>query len=344
MKIFCILAAALALAMPTLSAAKTYRLQQSEVRDLAGGAGFKALNILVPVGWTSRGGIYWNRPCARYGYEIGWQSTAPDRSEGVALLPAVTWGIPRRGCPHRTFQRLADVLAAQVQGIFSAVAFHSYKARPDLIDANLPVLDLGTQRSSFINEAGVLHFTGTDTYGKRVRGQILGKMVHVRTQTIGYNGVPGQDKWGGIVEPSLLHVGWPDRFRHGLADVIRRSIFADPTWAKKMHAHHAKTDRIVLKGKRDLLRFQSRFLRANSGLFSSFGQRDPNGDWLHRERTEAIRGVETYLNRSGEEVQLDHTYPYPWDLGDKTYLITDDPSYDPNVGTTLQAVRMRQAP
>lgn len=173
-------------------------------------------------------------------------------------------------------------------------------------------------------------------------------MVHVHTQTAGYNGVPGQEVWGGIVEPTFMYAAMyaavPGQFRADLLEVVRKSIAPAQAWSRKMHRHHSKTDQIRLKGNLQAIQFQADFLRANSGLFSSFSQRDPNGAWLNRERTEAIRGVETYVNRSGEEVQLDHTYPNAWDLGDKTYLVTDDPNYVPNNLTPHQPVRMRPAP
>lgn len=331
--------------LPGIAAAEVYRMQKAQILDRSGGSGFKAYDVLVPYGWAADGGVYWNAPCTSYGYELKWQATSPRKDEAVAVLPAVSWGTSKpAGCSDVRFERLVDVLAAQTRQVFKDITFNNYRERPDLIDRQLPTWDLGLNRSSFRSEAGELSFTATDYLGQRVRGIVVGKMVHVLTQTAGYNGVPPQSARGGIVDPTFFYAAKAEAFRPRMVEVVRKSIIPDPRWAQKMHRHHGETDRIRLKGNIQLMRLQNQFLRANSGLFSSFSQRDENGRWLDRERTEAIRGVETYLDRNGAEVQLDHTYPHAWDLGDRTYLITNDPNFDPNVGTTLQGVRMRRAP
>lgn len=324
--------------------AQTIVLQKSEIKDLAGGSGFKAFSVLVPQGWQIQGGVHWNQPCTAYGYSLNWQAAAPDRSAAVAIMPAVTWGgLKMAGCPQFTFQNLSDVLVALVRRLDVNAQFTSYNARPDLLDRQLPELNLGLIKSSFVSDAGVLSFTMTDGYGQRVRGLLLGKMIHVRTQTVGANGVPSQQVSGGIVEPSFLYLTLPEQFDPRVAEIVRRSILVDRNWAKRMQAHHTKVDRERSVGGVDRLRFQSQFYRANSGLFSSFRDRDTNGDWLNRERAEAIRGVETYMDTDGSEVQVDNTYGYIWAIENGTYIATNDPGLDPNVGGVYRAQRLREA-
>jgi len=55
-----------------------------------------------------------------------------------------------------------------------------------------------------------------------------------------------------------------------------------------------------------------------------------SSDRLSRERSEAIRGVETYNDPYyGGSVQLDSSYNHAWQLNDGTYVLTDDPSFNP---------------
>ncbi|MEM9724322.1 MAG: hypothetical protein AAF909_02525 [Pseudomonadota bacterium] len=259
-------------------------------------------------------------------------------------MPVVRWGLSRPGCPDDTFSTLSEVLQAQLRLVLKEITVLGYRQRPDLMSDALPDLSDGLMRSTFRPDAGELDFTALDADGKRVRGRILGRVIHTRTQTRDFAQNIMFDGRGGVTDPSFLYVATPEKFEPKILDVVRRSIVPDPTWARAMHKHHAETDRITFQGRKKLIEFQARFLKANSGLFSSFSQRDPNGRWLDRERTEAIRGVETFENSRGEEVQFDTAYPHAWDLGDGSFLITDNPAYDPNVGTTWQGVRMRRAP
>jgi hypothetical protein len=64
-------------------------------------------------------------------------------------------------------------------------------------------------------------------------------------------------------------------------------------------------------------------------------------DRNQREFGEAIRGVETYADRNGGTVELDHTYNHAWQLDDGSYVLTDDNFFEPYRDLGLSGERLQ---
>jgi hypothetical protein len=72
--------------------------------------------------------------------------------------------------------------------------------------------------------------------------------------------------------------------------------------------------------------------------------RNESMDRTQRESIESIRGVETYNDpHYGGTVQLSNQYQHAWQLRDGSYLLTDDPNFDP-ARLNLQGTKLRVAP
>lgn len=327
--------------------AKTYRLQATQIMDLAGGSGFPAYNLLAPKGWSqTQGGVQWGQNCEPFGFVLQWALRAPDRSQSILIQPAHDFGFPLAlNCPaQRPYKNVADLLRDQVNSMGRDARIGRFTPRPDLAGHALPTVRQPNSVFAPFDMAGQIEFELTDSIGQRVRGIAVGRLAGARTYTPGYEGVAGLDSTVGISDPTFVYIARPDRFDPRLAEMIRKSLVPDPVWAKRIHTHMAKVNGINLKAMEKRLRDRAAFMRANAGVFTAAATRSTNGRWLDRERTEAIRGVETYVDARGREVQLDNTYPHAWDLGPDGYLVTSDPSFDPRVGTTLRGARMRVAP
>jgi hypothetical protein len=73
--------------------------------------------------------------------------------------------------------------------------------------------------------------------------------------------------------------------------------------------------------------------------------RSESMDRQQRETIEGIRGVETYNDpHYGGTVQLSNQYQHAWQLRDGSYLLTDDPSFDPARALNIQGTRLRPSP
>jgi hypothetical protein len=77
----------------------------------------------------------------------------------------------------------------------------------------------------------------------------------------------------------------------------------------------------------------------------SGANRQASQDRTQEKFVRAIRGVELYADpAAGRPVELPNTYDHAWRLQDGTYMMTDNPNFDPNVefgvnGTRLQVIR-----
>ena len=73
----------------------------------------------------------------------------------------------------------------------------------------------------------------------------------------------------------------------------------------------------------------------------SWRKQQESSDRGSREFNEYIRGVETYNDPiNGGSVQLDNTYDNAWQLNDGTYVLTDDPSFNPYAATGQDGQRL----
>ena len=79
-------------------------------------------------------------------------------------------------------------------------------------------------------------------------------------------------------------------------------------------------------------------------IVNGYNERMAIQDRTHRETMEAVRGVETYLNSSGQPVQLDYTYRNAWQLADGSYFLTNDASFNPNATFNMDGRQLQAAP
>jgi hypothetical protein len=83
----------------------------------------------------------------------------------------------------------------------------------------------------------------------------------------------------------------------------------------------------------------------NEIQMGTWQSRNQSMDRQQRETIEGIRGVETYNDpHYGGTVQLSNQYQHAWQLRDGSYLLTDDPNFDPARALNIQGTRLRPAP
>lgn len=61
-----------------------------------------------------------------------------------------------------------------------------------------------------------------------------------------------------------------------------------------------------------------------------------------REFAEYIRGTETYDSPGGGTVQLDNSYEHAWELDDGSYVLTNDPSFNPGANLGLSGSKLQK--
>ncbi len=69
-------------------------------------------------------------------------------------------------------------------------------------------------------------------------------------------------------------------------------------------------------------------------IMDSYNQRQATMDRLSNQFSQAIRGVDEYSDPlSGRDVELPGGYGHAWSNALGEYIVTDDPNFNPNIGS-----------
>ena len=82
---------------------------------------------------------------------------------------------------------------------------------------------------------------------------------------------------------------------------------------------------------------------ANQRATGAYAARDAASDRTHQATIDSIRGVERYHDPAGHTVQLDDTWNHAWSLDNGTYLLVDDPNFNPAVTLGVNGQELQRA-
>lgn len=324
------------------------RLQPQIIVDATGFAEPMAVaSIFVPHGWKTEGGVYWARDfmCTN-GYNFIWSATAPDQTMSIGIAPQTAWemntsGSPptRPGCQLMPIQTARDYLQQSVQNSVPGARILDYRDRPDLVQ------EIGVQPSRTPMPAGELRrwaeggevLFAFNQNGREMRGSMMAAvqfdyMVSDYSQATG--GMPGSrnEFLSALAHPAFYATAPNGQFNFAFFEALRKSIKPNPQWARAIAGHNAAIGRVALEESKK----RSKMITETNDYISKLRQDTWNAqaesaDRRAREFGELIRGVETYQDdwAPGGQRELSGNYNNAWRLNDGTYVLTDDPNFDP---------------
>ncbi|WP_424932910.1 hypothetical protein [Amaricoccus macauensis] len=328
------------------------RMKPVDVIDAQGfGRPLVAFSLMVPHHWREQGGVVWGNfgGCNRSGYNFDWRSGLPDDSEGVAILPALSWqSQPGGPCPQMQVSNARDFLATVAAQSIPGAQVIDYRQRPDLLTEMQGVAgrqDYGSMAYETAVDAGEA-LIAFQQDGREMRASVIAQIMMWRLTTPEMYGLPGQDIRGGASNPGFVAAAPAGRLNLQVAEAIRKSIRPGPEWQRQIAQHHAVLSRQNTQHASAMSRINSQASNEIMGIINDgYQQRRAIEDRGQRERVEAIRGVETYNDAvNGGTVQLDNTYEHAWQLDDGTYLLTNDSLFNPGVELGLDGQLLRVTP
>ncbi|WP_323014867.1 hypothetical protein [Devosia sp.] len=330
-----------------------------------------ALRGFIPAGWQSQGGLTWGDPCAPYGYNIDWQANSPDGGWlGVALLPALNWG---RGeysnCRQQPIASLRDLLNYEAQAIWPGARMIDFRPRPDLVGgqavpSELPGLGLnypGISMRAWL-DAGEAMFAFSAPNGQEMRGAILtsGFFSESRLDPSATGLQIDMSQFPGLQLPppppaQTFHTGgsessfvtWAPAGQLDLvaSEAIRKSFIPTAEWSDFIMKHRATIDAQNAKGAAERADIRRQTNAEIAGMIATgYNESMAVNERSNREYMESVRGVETYLNSSGQPVQLDYNYQNAWQLADGSYFLTNDSNFNPNSVFNMDGRQLQAAP
>ncbi|MEM9013981.1 MAG: hypothetical protein AAGB02_02630 [Pseudomonadota bacterium] len=353
---------------PGVAAAAAKGLPQGAIRveraKIIDAQGFEkpmtAATMLIPAGWKTQGGIGWNpqiSDCGPIPTHINWAAVAPDGVSQLQILPELKFtGMqanmappPQTQCPNMMITDATEFFRQYVGMVRSGAQIIDMRPRQDLKQQMEAMLQpqmspgMGMEVRQWVDAVDLL-------LAYSVNGQDV-REIMTTGAVFFYTAIP--DAMGGRME-SLLTSTMPTfalrapngqlNFKH--AEMFRNSYMRDPQWGARMAKHNAVIARQNAQG----AAARSRIItETNNEIMDmqqdSWRRQNEMRDRGQRETTEMILGVETYNDPyNGGTVQLDNTYDNAWQLNDGTFVLTDDPSFEPNVYLGVDGQKLQPTP
>lgn len=319
------------------------RAQRVEIMDLNGfERPLPAAFALVPVGWRAQGGVQWGRQfmCTN-GYNFDWFAQSADGLQTVAILPQEKWetnnygaGPSSPGCPSASISSIQQYLAMCVSRLWPGARMTDFHPRPDLaaqfrnLNQVTPTA-MGEMRTWV--EAGEAFFSYNDN-GRDMRGVVAASAAFSLMRTTGISPGQSMDALTGFAFPGFAASGPSDQFSPQFAEAIRQSFLPNPAWQAEISRHNAAISRSAAEE----IRKQGKAISEHNDYVSLLRQqvsetRARSDDRRQREYGEVIKGVETYddANAPAGQVELSSLYDHAWRLNDGSYVLSNDPGFEP---------------
>jgi hypothetical protein len=297
--------------------------------------------LLVPRGWSTRGGVQWKVGvgCNGGGFNVDFGAAAPDGSAGFAILPIEDWAwssmgsVGGAGCRIARISSVRDYLADLVERRRPGARILDFRERPDIAaplaqlaqDTPMP---MGRMRT-WVEGGEVL--VAYQANGIDMRESISTAVSFSLMQMDGMMGMPGTEVLTASTLPGFAMRAPAGQLDFQLAETIRTSNEVNPEWQRRMNQHNAAIAGIQLQGARERSRITAETGESILDMqMDTWRRSNESSDYLAREGSEAIRGVETYNDPiNGGTVELDNQYNNAWQLDDGRYILTNDAGFNP---------------
>lgn len=330
------------------------RLQRVEIMDPHGfERPMVAFNTLIPVGWTLQGGVLWdiNGGCVS-GFNMDWTANSPDGRMGAATFRGFGWqasnmpGMPPlakgAGCIEVQLNSVREYLTYLAQTSRQGARILDYRERPDLIRG----LEIGNTNQAYPGGGGRRTWSeaGEILIGYQVNGV---EMRETLSGTVFFSFTRFPDLMGNVSDLLVAHAmpGFAFRAPDGqldfkLAEAIRKSTRSVPEWQKRVDKGNEQVVKNAPTFDPNLIAREgakrSEIIAQTGDAIRDMTQQTMNyqnsvSSSMQTTNVEGIRGVETYNDPQSTTgtVELSNQYNNAWRMQDGSYVLTDDPSFNP---------------
>jgi len=320
------------------------------------GTGSEAFDLLIPAEWVFEGGVHWQMDNPGMPAVIAFQVRNPNGAEAFEAFPnlpfywtnnpMITMSFPvgtvYYGNELRPPGSALDVLREIV-----VPRFRSHFASVEIVDEeHLPGLAQEMQATSPVAPTGI-----TSADGGRVRIRYQHGDQTVDEDVFGV--VEISHHAGPMLMGGVNHIYWMAdylfSFRAGagqldrLSDIftsILRSFHLNPAW----YSRYTQVSQYMVQNQIQQIRHIGQISQIVSRtsdhiddiIMNAYDKRQRTLDRLSNQFSQAIRGVDEYSDPlAGRSVELPGGYRQAWSNGLGDYIVSDDATFDPNVGSTV---------
>jgi hypothetical protein len=301
-----------------------------------------AATLFLPAGWRSEGGVLWDQQftCVN-GFNYSWSAFSPDGAQSIAIIPQEKWesnnynAAPSTpGCQPAPYTNVRQYLEAQLQRFRSGARVLDFRQRPDLaqeyarFNSQTPTA-MGEMRTWV--EAGEI-MAAFDDNGRDMRGTMGAVVVFNLMHTNPVAGMGAMDALTGYAFPGFAASAPNGQYNFAFFEALRKSIKVNPQWEARIGNHNAAIGRVAIEESRKRAAMIAETNEYISRIREEAWQASQDSaDRRAREFGELMKGVETYsdANAAGGQVELSNNYNNAWRLQDGSYVLTNDPNFEP---------------
>lgn len=325
---------------------KVLRLKMVSIQDRSGvGIGGEALQILIPTGWQTTGGILWRHDLANLA-TLSMRVASPDGSEAVEFFPLTphSWPPPfgfaqgnnylgnillppvdpavyvqQMIVPQFRKQVNASMIKRQALPEVAQVLAASAQQRGyNLVKAEKVRLEY-TERGTIIQE---------DIYCVLFYGQYPTGTIWSADRLYSFKAPKGEldsraALFQALVASQQINLSWFNKYLQ-VVGMWQQNVMASIQSAGRLSRYIAQTyDEISTMNRQAWENYQA------------------TSDRVNQQFSEQIRGVETYQNPfASHPVELPSGYQEVWANAKGEYVLSDNPTFNPNVGSTQNWQRL----
>lgn len=338
---------------------KTLRLKRFSCVDRQG-TGIEAFSMLIPADWQFSGGIRWILDNPSMPATAAFTVSRPGGSDVFEVFPnqAFYWTdnqmmlatIPAGGRyfgnevrpPVGVVEALKQIVVPRFRGKAAGLRVVGEQLLPELAKA----LGAGAQQPGVSTSASAAKLRLEYTEGgRRMEEEIYGVVETLTFQTRSMTGVHSNTMWYADCLFSFRSEKGKLGSRAKLFQTMASSFQVNPQWFSKYN------QLVQLLIQRQIQHIQnigqlSRMIsqthdQISREMMEAYNQRQAVYDRLSDDFSRHIRGVEEYQDPlQGKSVELPAGYTNVWANGNGEYILTEDPNFNPAVGSNLHWERI----
>lgn len=328
------------------------------------GISVEAFRMLIPADWEFEGGVHWLMNNPGTPAVIAFRAYSPQEEEAFEAFPnipcywtnnpMVTTMFPVGSLyygnevrpPAPALQVLQEIVVPRYRGQMPGLQVVAQEHLPNLaqqLRASSPAAPTGVTSADGARVR--IHYR----YGDRdIEEDVFGVVEVSRTSTPMFMGMMENIFW---IADYLFSFRSSAGQLDGLSNMFMaliRSFRLNPQW----YARHTQVSQYLIQNQIQQIRHIGQISQIISRtsdqisdmIMDSYNQRQETLDRLSTQFSQAIRGVDEYYDPfEGQGVELPGGYDHAWSNALGEYILTDDPIFDPNIGSNLdwQAMERR---
>jgi hypothetical protein len=332
-------------------------LQRVRLIDPSGfGEPVEAVSFLVPKGWKLQGGVQWRvgHPCMNEAVAVRWTASSPDGSMHLDGFPTRSWqwaddpmALQSLQANQQGYGRSCDVLPAYDAGEFIKQQFLAELGNPSIVaieraDQLARSMEEQARKNAVaMQQAGVQNVAFRPTAVKaRLRWSdgTEGTLLCSVDQTVMYiqnfmtGGMSGNYQCQSNFRLLARYPAGKQEEAERIMATAIASTRINPGWQQavsQVFNNVARMEQVEIAKRAGIWREAQQYSSDLQRRTWEEGQ--ASRDRINTQWGQVIRGVDEWKDPNGSNIELSAGYNEAWSRPDGTYILSNDPLFDPSV-------------